>query len=70
MGYTSYKTYLKDIGYDEEKMEKEFTKKATVVSSHELPEKVKAIDRLAGGKDTSEGGQDKKGDFGLPPDLE
>jgi len=69
MGYTSYKTYLKDIGFNEEKMEKDFAEKATVVTSHELPDKVKAIDRLAGGKDTSGGGLDKKGAFGSPPDL-
>jgi hypothetical protein len=70
MGYTNYKTYLKDIGFDEEKMEKEFAEKAQVVSSHELPDKVKAIDRLAGGKDTSGGGQDIKGAFTAPPGFE
>jgi len=70
MGYTSYRTYLKDIGFDEEKMEKEFAEKATKVTSHELPEKVAAIDQLAGGKDTSGGGQDVKGDFKLPPGFD
>ena len=70
MGYNNYKTYLKDIGFNEENMEKEFAEKATIVTSHELPEKVAAIDQLAGGKDTSGGGQDVKGDFKLPPGFE
>ena len=70
MGYTNYKTYLKDIGFNEKKMEAEFAEKATVVTSHELPDKVKAIDRLAGGRDTSGSGQDMKGDFGSPPGFE
>lgn len=67
MGYTNYKKYLKDIGFDEEKMEEDFAKKAEMVSSHDLPKKVKALDILAGGRDFSGGGQDMKGDFDLPP---
>ena len=70
MGYTTYKAYLKDIGFDEVKMEKEFAEKATKVSSHELPEKVAAIDRLAGGTDTSGSGQDVKGGFKAPPGFD
>ena len=70
MGYTSYKTYLKDIGFNEEKMEKEFAEKAEEVTSHELPEKVEAIDRLAGGADTSGSGQDMKGGFKAPPGFD
>lgn len=67
MGYSSYKKYLKDIGFDEKKMEEDFEKKAEKVVKHELPKKVKAIDALAGGKDFSGGGQDVKGDFNTPP---
>lgn len=69
MGYNSYKTYLKDIGFDEAKMEEEFKEKAEEVIKHELPKRVAALDTLAGGKDFSGGGQDIKGDFGNPPEL-
>lgn len=70
MGYSSYKKYLKDIGFDEKKMEEDFAKKAEEVNMHELPKKVKAIDTLAGGRDFSGGGQDMRGDFKLPPGFE
>ena len=67
MGYTSYKQYLKDIGFNEEKIDKEFEEKAEKINKHELPKRVAALDTLAGGRDTSGGGQDVKGDFTLPP---
>ena len=67
MGYSTYKQYLKDIGFDEKKMEEDFSEKAEQVNLHELPKKVSAIDILAGGKDTAGGGQDMKGDWKLPP---
>ena len=70
MGYSSYRTYLKDIGFDEAKLEQDFADKSAVVTSHELPEKVAAIDQLAGGKDTSGSGQDMKGAFSSPPGFE
>lgn len=70
MGYSSYKTYLKDIGYDETKMEEDFKKNAEEVNKHELPKRVKALDTLAGGRDFSGSGQDIKGDFGLPPGFD
>ena len=37
------------------------------INKHELPKRVAALDILAGGRDTSGGGQDVKGDFTLPP---
>lgn len=70
MGYTSYKTYLKDIGFDEKKMEEDFAKKAEEVNKHELPKRVAAIERLAGGRDTSGGGQDMKGEWKSPPGFD
>ena len=70
MGYSSYKKYLKDIGFDEEKMEEDFKKKAEEITSHELPKKVKALNILAGGRDFSGGGQDMRGDFKSPPGFE
>ena len=50
-------------------MEEDFSKKAEEVTKHELPKRVKALDTLAGGRDTSGSGNDMKGDFGSPPDL-
>lgn len=70
MGYSSYKAYLKDIGFNEAKMEEDFTKKAEEVNLHELPQKVKAIDTLAGGRDTSGQGQDIRGEWKSPPGFE
>ena len=67
MGYTSYKKYLKDIGFDEKKLDEQFAKNYEEVNKHDLPKKVKAIEILAGGRDTSGGGQDMKGEWKLPP---
>ena len=67
MGYTSYKKYLKDIGFDEKKIDEEFNEKAEKITKHELPKRVEALNTLAGGRDTSGGGQDMKGDFSIPP---
>lgn len=69
MGYSNYKKYLKDIGFDEKKLDEEFAKRAEIVTKHALPKSVKAIDNLAGGRDFSGGGRDIKGNFGSPPDL-
>lgn len=70
MGYTTYKKYLKDIGFDEKKMEQEFSERAEKVTVHELPKKVNAINMLAGGRDTAGGGNDVRGDFKAPPGFE
>jgi hypothetical protein len=69
MGYSTYKTYLKDIGFDEAKLEEDFKNNSEKVNTHELPEKVQAIDALAGGRDFSGSGKDMKGGFSQPPDL-
>ena len=70
LGYKSVDAYAKDMGYDAEKVEKEFAEKASVVSMHELPAKVEEIDTLGGGRDFSGQGNDMKGGFGVPKDLE
>ena len=70
MGYSGYKKYLKDIGYDEKKVAMDFDKKAEKVNLHELPKKVNAINMLAGGMDTAGGGNDMRGDFKSPPGFE
>ena len=53
MGFDTVKQYLKVIGYDKVKQQEEFDKNAAVVSRHELPEKVREIAVMGGGKDTS-----------------
>lgn len=61
--------YLKFVGYDEEKEEKLFKEKASVVSKHDLPKKVKALEIMGGGKDFSGAGGDVKGGFGMAPGM-
>ena len=55
--------YLKYIRYNEEEEEKKFQEKASKVRSHEIPKRVKAINELAGGRDTA-GNQSYVGGFG------
>jgi hypothetical protein len=66
LGYKNINEYLKEVGYDAEKAKKEAEKRAAKVTMHELPEKVKAVENIGGGIDTSGGGQDMKGGFGEP----
>jgi hypothetical protein len=67
--FKTEKEYFKFMGIDidEEKVKAEKT--ADVVTLHELPKKVEAIQVLGGGKDFSGGGQDRMGAFGLPKEL-
>lgn len=69
LGYESVDAYAKIMGYDEEKVNKAFKKNAATVNKHELPEKVKAIETLGGGKDFAGQGNDIYGGFGEPKDL-
>lgn len=66
LGFKNVKEYLQYVGYDEVKSKEAAEKKAAKVEKHELPAKVKAIQQLGGGVDTSGGGLDKYGDFGEP----
>ena len=66
-GFQNVEEYLKAMGYDEKKSLEEFEKKASVVHKDELPKKVKMIETLGGGQDTSGGGQDRYGGFGSQP---
>jgi hypothetical protein len=70
MGYSTYTKYLKDIGYDEKAANEQFEKEAEIVNMHELPKRVKAIDMLAGGKDTAGGGNDVFGAFKAAPGFD
>jgi len=60
--------YLEAVGYDAEKIEKDFKAKAAEVQKHEIPEKIEAIETLGGGGDSSGGGKDKYGGFGPQPE--
>lgn len=63
-GFNTVKEYLKAIGYDEAKDEAEFKKRASIVSMHELPQRVAEINVLGGGKDMSGNKADIIGGFG------
>ena len=67
LGFKNVAEYAKSVGYDKEKVEKDFDEKAAKVSKHEIPKKVKAIEIMGGGTDTSGGGQDRLGGFGAQP---
>ena len=64
LGYNSVDDYAKAMGYDKNKVEEIFNKNASVVTQHELPARVKAIDELGGGTDLSGSGKDIVGGFG------
>ncbi len=66
LGFKNVNEYAKTVGYSKEKTKKEAEEKIARVTMHELPAKVKAIEQLGGGIDTSGGGQDKYGGFGEP----
>ncbi|KKK95047.1 hypothetical protein LCGC14_2676740 [marine sediment metagenome] len=66
-GFNDVADYLKSMGYDEEKDNKEFNEKASVVHKREMPKRVAAIKTLGGGIDTSGEGQDRLGGFGPQP---
>ena len=69
LGFKDMNEYLVYIGYDEAKVEEIFKKNASVVNKHELPDKIKGIEALGGGVDTSGQGNDIPGGFGKPKDL-
>ena len=69
LGFKDIDEYANAVGYDKEKIEAEFKKKAEVVSKHDIPKKVKAIQKLGGGIDTTGQGEDKYGGFGQPKDI-
>ena len=59
--------YLTFIGYDKEKVEKEFEEKASKVHKDEIPERVKMIETPGGGIDTAGGNKPRYGGFGPIP---
>ena len=70
MGFPDVETYLKQMGYDEKADDAKFKEKASVVSAHELPKKVKEIKIMAtGGRDTSGSGKSIYGGLGTQPEI-
>ena len=69
LGYTM-EDYLKAVGYDAEKVEKDFKEKASVVTMHELPKRVEEIEVASGGQDFSGMGNDLKGGWTQPPKIQ
>jgi len=64
MNYPSIDAYLHDIGYDMEKVEKDFKEKAAEIVKHQEPERGPEPTRVGGGIDTSGKGSDLIGGFG------
>ena len=67
MGFNNDKEFFEWLGYDEEKEKKRFVDKISKVKAHEIPQKVREIKQLAGGKDFA-GNKDNNryGGFGDP----
>jgi len=67
MGFNDTESYLAFIGYDKEKEEENFKKKASVVTNHDLPKRAEEAKIIGGGQDTSGGGLDRYGGMGPVP---
>jgi len=64
-GFENVEEYLKYMDYDEKADSEKFKKMATKVTAHEMPEVVKEIKQMGGGKDFSGNrGNDVIGGFG------
>lgn len=61
LGYKSIDDYAEIMGWKKSKSEQQFKEKATVVTKHELPQKVKELELDSGGP--------IKGGFGEPPTI-
>lgn len=63
-GFNTVDDYLAFINYDEAADDKKFKEKAAQVTSHEISERVKELNFMGGGKDTSGAGKSFIGGFG------
>jgi hypothetical protein len=64
LGYKSVDAYAKEMGYDKVESEKRFLDKASVITKHELPTRVKEVSVMGGGSDSTGSGADVIGGFG------
>lgn len=70
LNFKSADEYLAWIGYDATKVEEDFKEKASVVTTHDAPQRVAEIKRVGGGDNKASPGKDVKyGGFGEPSDL-
>lgn len=69
LNFKDEKEYFKFMGIDVDKELETANAKADKVTGHELPARVSAIEKMGGGMDTSGGGNDRLGGFGLPSEL-
>lgn len=67
-GFKDVEAYLKYLGYDSEKVHAKFLQKASVVTTHDAPARIKEIKMLGGGDDKANPGKNQRfGDFGEMP---
>ncbi len=66
-GFTNVDQFLEYLGYDEEGKKKEFEEKASRINKHEIPKRVKEIQKLGGGDDRAGGKNVRFGGFGDIP---
>lgn len=65
-GFKDVEEYLKYLGYDSAKKQKEFEEKASVVAKHDLPKRMAEVKKLGGGQDYATGKLNVYGGFGDP----
>ncbi len=68
-GFTTVNAYLKSIGYDQEKSDKEFKDKAVKVTRHEVDTRTAAVEIAGGGIDTAGVAEKRLGGFGEAPKV-
>lgn len=68
-GFKDVKEYLVYLGFDEVKAHKRFEEKASIVSKHDLPNRIKEHKRLGGGQDYATGKLNRYGGFGDAPNV-
>ena len=66
MNFNTVEDYLKHVGYDKDKDEKQFKARAVEVSRHELPESEEELLIMGGGQDKANPANDIVGGFGEP----
>lgn len=68
-GFQTVEEYLKYIGFDAEEVHKSFEEKASIVATHDLPNRIPESKQLGGGKDYAGGKLNRYGGFGEPEDM-
>lgn len=67
-GFNNVEEYLKYIGYDQKKLHEKFLKNASIVATHDAPNRVAELQRVGGGTDQANPGKNLRyGGFGDMP---